>query len=132
MARLVMRHILFWIGQCVLLDICSAEAWFWHDITNYLSIRQSDVELSGQCSTQVVFANFYYDTYSKGINCENLQGLFWWNGISATLQFQKRVLPIFHDSHVVNKWLRKSKDSFNVMPCDTLWGLFCFGRHDGT
>ena len=45
---------------------------------------------------------------------------------------KKRILPIFHNSHVVNKWLRKSNDSFNVMPCDTLWGLFCFGRHDGT
>ena len=28
--------------------------------------------------------------YSEGINCENLQGLFWWNGISATLQLHKK------------------------------------------
>ena len=101
-----------------------------------------------------VLSMYYHAIYNKGVlaiflhtlhkksPCFFLNNLFrrnkFWkfckdcfDGMEFLQHFKskKRVLPIFHNSHVVNKWLRKSKDTFNVMPRDTLWGLFCFGRH---
>ena len=39
--------------------------------------------------------------YAEGIACENLQGLFWWNGISALFKFHKKSPCHFFIIHIL-------------------------------
>ena len=39
--------------------------------------------------------------YAEGIDCENLQGLYWWNGISALFKFHKKSPCHFFIIHIL-------------------------------